>query len=174
LRKILAASLVPLLFLGCSSNVSQKIKQPIVKSTNQVNIIYLAVSRSENVVENKNYLSVKQDLITQISEKAKIKIPNLQIITTEKPTSGLSANIEIQDLNYVSGASRFMAGALSGKATLGAKLEITDLDSKQKKGELLLGTSSNFSEGILGGTTGRQVNAVSEQVVNQLKESTSN
>ena len=67
-----------------------------------------------------------------------------------------------------------MAGALSGKAKLGIKLEVTDIATKQKKGEILLGTSSKFSEGIFGGTSGRQVEAVSEQIVNQLKELTSN
>lgn len=174
MKKIIVAFLAPFIFLGCASNVSQTIKQPIVKSTNPVNVIHLVVSRSENVSEDNDFLSVKQDLIAQISEKAKVKIPNLRILTTGEPRSGMVANVEIQELHYVSGAARFMGGALSGKAKLGAKLEVTDISSNQKKGELLLGTSSKFSEGILGGTTGRQVKAISEQIVNQLKESTSN
>ncbi|PUA27202.1 MAG: hypothetical protein B0W54_20500 [Cellvibrio sp. 79] len=174
MKKLVVAFIASFLFLGCASNVSQTTTQPIVKSTSPVNVIHLVVSRSESIPEDKDFLSVKQDLITQISEKAKVKIPNLRILTTGEPTSGLVANIEIQELRVVSGATRFMAGAISGKAKLGARLEITDISSKQKKGELLLGTSSKFSEGILGGTTGRQVKAVSEQIVNHLKESTSN
>jgi hypothetical protein len=174
LKKIAVAFLVPFIFLGCASHISQTTKQPIVKSTSPVNAIHLVVSRSENVSEGKDFLSVKQDLINHILEQAKVKTPNLRIITTGEPTSGLVANIEIQELRFVSGAARFIAGAVSGKAKLGARLEITDISSKQKKGELLLGTSSKFSEGFLGGTTGRQVKAMSEQIVNQLKESTSN
>ena len=175
LKKLIATLVVPFMFLGCASNVSQTVKQPLVKSTSSVNAIYLVVSRSGNVIENNDFVSVKQDLITQVTKKAKVKMPDLKILTAgEQPASGIVANVEIQELRYVSGAARFMGGVLSGQAKLGAKLEVTDISSKQKKGELLLGTSSKFSEGIFGGTTGRQVEAVSEQIVTQLKEFTSN
>jgi hypothetical protein len=33
----------------------------------------------------------------------------------------------------------------------------------------MLGTSSKFSEGVFGGTTGRQINATAVQIVTQLK-----
>ena len=171
MKYLIILFLTVLAFTGCASNVSQTINKPITVQEHSNNIIYLTVSNDPTVKEDKNYAQTKQELIDTIIKKLQIELPSSQIVTSKKPTEGISADITIQEFNYVSGAARFLTGVLSGKAKLGAKLELVDIASNKNIGEILLGTSSKFSEGIFGGTTGRQVEAVATEVVNLLKKS---
>ena len=171
MKYLIALSLVAIALTGCASNVSQTVNKPITVQEHSNNIIYIAVSSDSTISEDKNYAKTRQELIDTIIQKLKIELPSSQVVTSNKPNEGISAQITIHEFNYVSGAARFLTGVLSGKAKLGAKLELVDIASNKNIGEVLLGTSSKFSEGIFGGTTGRQIEAVATEVVNLLKKS---
>jgi hypothetical protein len=55
-----------------------------------------------------------------------------------------------------------------GSARLGVKVELSDLETNQKIGESIFGTASSAKEGIFGGTTSRQIDAVSDSIVTMI------
>jgi Domain of unknown function (DUF4410) len=171
MKYLIALTLVALTFTGCASNVSQTVNKPITVQEHSNNIIYITVSRDPTVNQDKNYAKTKQELIDSIINKLKIELPSSQAVTSNKPSEGTSVHITFLEFNYISGAARFLTGVLSGKAKLGVKLEIVDIASNKNIGEVLLGTSSKTSEGVFGGTTGRQIEAVATEVVSLLKKS---
>jgi hypothetical protein len=57
-----------------------------------------------------------------------------------------------------------------GNARLQVKVELSDLQTNAKNGETVFGTTSTAMEGILGGITSRQIEAVSDSVVAFLQE----
>ena len=160
-----------LVLAGCASNVTQAINKPIMVQAHSTNTFYIEVTNDPAVNKDKNYMQARQELIDSIIKKLKKELPSSQVVTLSKPSEGISAHIIIQEFNYVSGAARFLTGVLSGKAKLGAKLELVDIVSNKNIGEVLLGTSSKFSEGVLGGTTARQIDAVATEIVSLLKKS---
>ena len=108
---------------------------------------------------------------TTIIKNLKSQLPNVNIVTTKKPLSGISTNVLIEEFKYVSGAKRFFAGVFAGKAILRAKVNLVNIASNENIGETTLGTSSKISEGIFGGTTGQQIEAVAQKIVSLLKSS---
>ena len=104
-----------------------------------------------------------------IREELKKAMPSAHLVHGKAPEAGIKANLTIEDFRYVSGAARFMTGIMVGKARLQVRVELTDLSTGKKVGESAFGTSSNTSEGIFGGTTSRQLEAVAVSVATMLR-----
>jgi hypothetical protein len=169
ISKILSLFMAFIFVAGCASKVQQTVTKPITVQKNDVKTIYLKISHTPNVVEDGAYVNAEKELSDAIIKKVNMKMPKTNIITTQKPVAGLEANVVINEFNYISGAARVFAGALSGKAKLGAKVTLTDIASNKNVGETDLGTSSKFSEGIFGGTSSKQIDALADQIVALIK-----
>lgn len=167
--KIISLLMAFLLAAGCASKVEQKVSKPVTIQKSEVKTIYLQISHTPNVNADGAYVNAEKELSDAIIQKVKEKIPNANIITTQKPLAGLETDVVINEFNYISGAARVFAGALSGKAKLGAKVTLIDIATNKNVGETDLGTSSKFSEGIFGGTSSRQIDAMAEQIVALIK-----
>lgn len=169
LSKVLFVVMAFALFAGCASKVQQTVSKPIAVQKSDAKTIYLTISHTPNVNADGAYVNAEKELSDAIIKKVNVKMPKTNIITTQKPVSGLEADVVINEFNYISGASRIFAGALAGKAKLGAKLTLTDIATNKNVGETDLGTSSKFSEGIFGGTSSKQIDALAEQIVASIK-----
>jgi|SRR3954462_11442308 len=169
ISKILSLLMAFVFVVGCASKVQQTVTKPVTVQKTEVKTIYLKISHGPGVNADGAYVNAEKELSDAIIQKVKVKLPKTNIITTQKPVAGLEAGVVINEFNYISGAARIFAGALSGKAKLGAKVTLTDIASNKNLGETDLGTSSKFSEGIFGGTSSRQIDALAEQIVTLIK-----
>jgi hypothetical protein len=167
--KIVLMFAVTLWGFGCASNVHQDVIQPVNLPTGKVQNVYLMISGPSSVTSDPAYLQSAEELRNVIDEKLRATIPAARLESAGvPPPSGVKANLVIEDFRYVSGAARFLTGIMSGTARLRVRAELTDLHSGQKIGESTFGTSSSTSEGIMGGTTSRQIEAVADSVVKML------
>jgi len=82
--------------------------------------------------------------------------------------------ITIEHFRYVSGFGRFMAGVMVGDAELMLNVKLVDLSTNQIVSESQLDTRSEFSEGIFGATTSRQLEAMSKKIVDIINSSAKN
>jgi len=83
-------------------------------------------------------------------------------------------NISIENFRFVSGFGRFMAGAIVGNAQLMLKIKITELSSGKVIGESFFDTQSEFSEGVFGATTSRQLEAMAMKITEYINSTSKN
>lgn len=156
---------------GCASHVQETVAEPTTIKQANISNIYLSISTQPAVVDSDGYETSIEELRNVLSEKIKAAIPSARVENGEAPGSkvqGLKAKLTIEDFRYVSGLGRFMTGIMVGKARLQVKVELIELGTNQKIGESSFGTSSQTKEGIFGGTTSRQIEAVADSIVRMI------
>lgn len=156
-----------LIFTGCAANINEVVKAPLKQEENITDTIYLNISYSHSLTKNK-------DLTRSIAELQKLISKDYQGNVSEiksQSKSGITVDISFEHYRYVSGFGRFMAGVLVGDAELKLSVKIIDLASNQVIGESILDTRSEFSEGIFGATTSRQLEAMSKKIVSIITSS---
>lgn len=83
----------------------------------------------------------------------------------------VSVKITVEHFRYVSGFGRFMAGVMVGDAELKLNVQLLESMTKEVISESVFDTRSEFSEGIFGATTSRQLQALSKEIVNLINSS---
>lgn len=163
--------LICTLFLtGCAANIKEVIKDPIEHQELTSQKLFLDISASK-------YVAKSSDLNRSISELDQLIKKNYSggISTlNSNAKSGLSVKVLIKHYRHVSGFGRFMAGVMVGDAELSLTVQILDLSTDQILGESILDTRSEFSEGVFGATTSRQLEAMSQKIINIINSSTVN
>jgi hypothetical protein len=157
-----------LVIAGCASQVQKsKVIQPNVEREKLQNI-QISINPSRRFSASPNYSESMDELRRILQEKIASAIPDAKVAIGNTPAAigpGLRISLTVLDFQYVSAASRFVRGMMSGNALLRVKVELSDLQTNTKKGESILGTTSNAREGIFGGITSRQIDAVSDSIV---------
>ncbi len=167
--------LVAILGTGCAAYVQETVSKPTTLRQENTSNIYLSISGKPAVVESDGYESSTEELRNVLSEKIKAAIPSAHVENGDASaphTQGFKAKLTIEDFRYVSGLGRFMTGIMVGKARLQVRVELIELGSDRKIGESSFGTSSQTSEGIFGGTTSRQIEAVADSIVAMISKNT--
>jgi len=153
---------------GCASQVQKSdVIQPIVQRE-QLQNIRISINPNRRLSASRHYDESMDELGRILQEKIASAIPDAKVTignTSAAIGPGLRISLTVLDFQYVSGAARFVSGMMSGNALLRVKVELSDLQTKTKKGESILGTTSNAREGIFGGFTSRQIDAVSDSIV---------
>lgn len=166
---------VTILGTGCAAHVQETVSKAATVRQENISNIYLSISGQPSVVESDGYESSTEELRNVLSEKIKAAMPSAHVENGDASAShakGLKAKLTIEDFRYVSGFGRFMTGIMVGKARLQVRVELIELGSNQKIGESSFGTSSQTKEGILGGTTSRQIEAVADSIVAMISKNT--
>jgi len=175
--KISALIFSALLITSCASKTKQTqqaqqeeqaaAQEAVVKKA-EIKTVYLKISRGSEINADGAYTTAEKELSDAIIKKLKVKIPRANVITTQKPASGIEADIVITEFNYISGPTQMLA-APSNKAKLGAKLTLTDIVTNKNIRNVEIGTSSKFSEGIFGGTSSAQIESLADKIVARIK-----
>jgi len=135
----------------------------------EIKTIYLKISRGPDVNADGAYINAEKELNDAIIKKLRVKIPRANVITLQKPASGLQADVVVSEFNYISSPTQMLAAKPSDKAKLGAKLTLTDIATNKNIRNLEIGTSAKFSEGIFGGTSSAQIESLADKIVARIK-----
>ena len=134
------------------------------------NSITIDIVTSRTINKSKDLSKSIDELNKLITAKYKGNlIPNG---TSEQ--ADISVEITVEHFRYVSGFGRFMAGVMVGDAELKLSVKLKDLATNQIVSESQLDTRSQFSEGIFGATTSRQLEAMSKKIVSMINTSSKN
>ena len=166
---ILAIFLIAgLVITGCASQVKKSdLIQPSVQREKLQNI-QISINPNRRFAASRNYDESMDELRRVLQEKIVSAIPDAKVTIGNTPTAigpGLRISLTVLDFKYVAGSTRFLSGMMSGNALLRVKVELSDLQTNTKNGESILGTTSSAKEGIFGGITSRQIEAVSDSIV---------
>ncbi|WCN09586.1 hypothetical protein [Marinomonas mediterranea] len=155
---------------GCAANVQQSVKTSNVQDGTMPDSIALDISASQSV-------SRSNDLSKSINELNQLISTDYKgsVMPKSSPNEAdISVEITIEHFRYVSGFGRLMAGALIGNAELRLSVKLIDVATNEVVSESQLDTRSGFSEGLLGATTSRQLEAMSKKIVSIINSSVNN
>ncbi len=169
-QNILLCSILTLfLTVGCASNIKEMSHTSAEPSEVDVgNKVYFEITTAGDFRSSKNYQSTVDKLKLHIIENLKEQNPSYIFPNSERGDNGLLVHIDIKDFRYVSGGARFWGGIIAGKARLSLLVKLSGLETNEVLNETSLGTASELKQGIFGGTTSRQVEAMSVKIVEMI------
>jgi len=94
---ILFATIFSILVVGCASNISQDISQPVVSNIESIHTVYFEFNAENSVSRDGDYESSIDELRDSIIEKLKNVMPSTQIATREISEEGLKVSITVED-----------------------------------------------------------------------------
>lgn len=88
-----------------------------------------------------------------------------------RPTgeAGTLIVVDVADYRYLSTGARYGFGAFTGNAFIDAKVRFVDLASGKALGERAYNTSSSAWQGVFAPMTSKQVDAICEEIVAELR-----
>lgn len=158
------------LIAGCAANIKQSVKTSNMQQGAIPNSISVAISSSNSISKSRDLTKSITELNTLITTDYKGNL----IPSNSSNQADISVEITIEHFRYVSGFGRFMAGVMVGDAELMLNVKLVDLSTNQIFSESQLDTRSEFSEGIFGATTSRQLEAMSKKIVDIINSSAKN
>ena len=158
------------LITGCAANIKQSVKTSNMHHGAIPNSISVAISSSNSISKSRDLTKSITELNTLIATDYKGNL----IPSNSSNQADISVEITIEHFRYVSGFGRFMAGVMVGDAELMLNVKLVDLSTNQIVSESQLDTRSEFSEGIFGATTSRQLEAMSKKIVDIINSSAKN
>jgi len=82
---------------------------------------------------------------------------------------GVLLVINVKKFRYLSAGARYAAGVMVGNAWVESEADFFDLKSKQKLGYRTYATSSSAWEGVMSAMTEKQLQAISKQIIADIK-----
>jgi len=155
---------------GCAANIKQSVKTSNIQQGTMPNSITLDIATSSTITKNKDLSKSIVELNKLITTEYKGNL----ISNNSSNQADISVEITVEHFRYVSGFGRFMAGVMVGDAELKLRVKLIDLATNQIVSESQLDTRSEFSEGIFGATTSRQLEAMSKNIVSLINTSVKN
>lgn len=163
--------LATLAVTSCASRIQKREVPHAAIPLEKLRNIHLRITHNPQFSTSRGYSESMDELRLVLQEKIKSAIPDVHLETRDASPAlgpGFRVALTITDFRYVSGAVRFLTGVMSGNARLAVKVELSDLETNQKIAESHFGTSSSAKEGIFGGTTSRQIEAVSDSIMTMI------
>jgi hypothetical protein len=84
-------------------------------------------------------------------------------------SNGVLVVVNVSDFRYLSTGARYAAGVMVGNAWVNSKVDFLDLKSGQVIGARTYDTKSTAWEGVLSAMTEKQVQAISRQIIADIK-----
>lgn len=153
---------------GCAAQINEKTSIKSTEATATNASVLLEVQPIEIIDESKSLTKS----IAELNKVISMKYSGSIVSTSENSKSEVLLKITIEQFRHVSGFGRFMAGAMVGDAVLKLNVKLIDLADKRVIHESTLDTQSSFGEGVFGATTSRQIEAMSEKIVDILNSNT--
>ncbi|MGB3562626.1 MAG: hypothetical protein WBH85_16505 [Thermoanaerobaculia bacterium] len=137
---------------------------PRLDDFNNVSVI---VTGTPEVKKKKKFYTAAANVSDALVEKL-IAARVFENVSAEEP-AGASATdliitLLIDDLKITSQGGRVMGGIAAGKARLGLNVSLTAGDSTEPLAEFYLSSVSKQKHGVFGGTTGRQIEGMTDRI----------
>ena len=157
-------ALASILIAGCAATPSVQQVRPVEADlSSRYRALQVVVDASEEIRKQNGYdvtaAELQQALITNVAAAAKFAA----VGTGAGTGKGLEARLTINELNYVSGASRAAVGILAGRAVLHVTMTLKDTETGNVLGIVNAGHASSHGQGVFSPATGGQITAIAKE-----------
>lgn len=160
MKKLFALSLL-LVFAACaaSGTIQQFTGQPVEVAATDVVIV-----RAESAVEDGN--KFVDPLIETVTGRL-MESATVAAVVNDVDAATIAIDMNITEVRAVGGASRFMFGAMAGRAGITVDVVLTQADTGEELGTLQA-TGKSSGGTIFAGTTNQAIEQVADQIVEYL------
>jgi hypothetical protein len=119
-----------------------------------------------------SFLEEWQASLAAAAATAKMPFVFAQDETAIPSNASILVRLTVNDFKYVSTTKRFMLGVMAGNAYMDVDAQYVELPANKLFGSKKFNTSSSAWEGIFSAVTPKQVQTVSEKIVNEVVSTT--
>ena len=170
-RLTLAMAVASLLLGGCAASVKQGGSQNLTipeASKSNLFVSFKGTAEAESDTDWNLFKGAWTGALEQEASAAGYRASELSS-STNQSANGVLLVINVNKFRYLSAGARYAAGVMVGNAWVESEADFIDLHSRQKLGYRTYATSSSAWEGVVSAMTEKQVQAISKQMIADIK-----
>ena len=165
--------LLAVLMNGCAANVRKASETSTVKvPAESSKKVVLNITGNKSATGSSDWEQFKGEWRGALKTEAQAAGASFAVQEDEpKPIGedGTLVVVFINDYRYVSPGARYGFGVMTGNAFIDSKISFTDLKSGRSFGQQVYNTSSTAWQGIFSAMTEKQVQAISKEIMTEIK-----
>lgn len=176
LRRLLLLAIlnVTALLVGCAAGVTKQATDPvrIAPSASAANRIVLYVTAKPALATGEDWPAFREEWQTSMTTATTAAGLSFKFAAPDEPMPTDPATVitlSVNDYRYVSQAKRYVVGVFSGNAFMDVDAQFTETPSGRLLGARKYATSSSAWQGVFSAMTPKQVEAVSQELVKEVK-----
>jgi hypothetical protein len=177
MTRLLAVSVCLIGLIGCAATVNQsgmagQPQQPRAFTQTSDKSLILRVSGNAGLQANSDWADFNEEWRKSMEAAAANANMSFTFASDDDAANGKAGTlvrVKVNDFKYLSQVKRYMLGLMAGNGSMNVDVDYIDLPSKKLLATKNFSTSTNASEGIFSAATPKQVEAVSLEIVNDLR-----
>ena len=167
----LSCAIAVSLLSGCAASVKSggtealTIEEPAKKN------LVVNIQGNGKVRQNEDWIRLRQEwneALKNEAERAGYRATEYQVANPAEK-DGVEIKINVTNFRYLTPASRYAAGVMVGNAWVNSSADYSDLKSGRLIGSRTYETSSSAWEGFMSAMTQKQVEAIAQQIISDIK-----
>ncbi|WP_260961870.1 hypothetical protein [Pseudomonas citri] len=156
---------------GCAASVKSGGTEALVIQESAKQNLVVNFQGNSKVLQNEDWPRLKQEW----NEALQAEATRAGYSLTETQASslqgkdGVGIKINVTNFRYLTPGARYGAGVMVGNAWVNSSADYSDLKSGQLIGTRTYDTSSSAWEGVMSAMTQKQVQAISQQIISDIK-----
>ncbi|UZE22066.1 hypothetical protein LOY67_18665 [Pseudomonas sp. B21-056] len=167
----LSCSVAIVMLSGCAASVKSGGTEALVIQESAKQNLIVNFQGNSKVEQNEDWSRLKQEWNDALQVEATRAGYHL---VEAQPTSldgkdGVGIKINVTNFRYLTPGARYGAGVMVGNAWVNSRADYSDLKSGRLIGTRTYDTSSSAWEGVMSAMTQKQVQAISQQIISDIK-----
>lgn len=168
MKQLMAACVLSCAFLtGCAAKVDTSGSQDLRIAEPVKHELALAFKGNSKVEANEDWERLRQTWTNSMNSEAAAAGYSIQPATASG--SGLLVQVNVSNFRYLTPGSRMAVGIMSGNAWVNSSVDFIDQASGKNLGTRNYNTTSSAWEGVASAMTYKQVQAISKQIIADIK-----
>lgn len=160
---------------GCAATVHQSGGSIAIPEASKQNL-FVYFKENDRVVADEDWRLVRRTLRDSLSDQAETYGYNVQEASAQiaVPAPGVLLRVNVSGFRYVSTGARYGLGVMAGIAWVNSSVDFVDLESGKPLGTRTYDTESSTWEGVFSAMTEKQIEAISKQIIADIRTAKSN
>lgn len=176
-KSLLALSCIVAVSLlsGCAASVKSTGAETLTIEQPARNNLVVAIQGNGKVQQNEDWARLRQEWNQALKDEAARAGYRLTESHVADPAvkDGVGIKINVTNFRYLTPGARYAAGVMVGNAWINSSAEYSDLKSGRLIGIRTYDTSSSAWEGVMSAMTKKQVAAIAQQIISDIKSAKS-
>lgn len=159
---------------GCAATVSRSgpVQAPLSVSPAATRAVFVRVEAAPGMPPGGNWEMFKTDWrdgMAIAAGRAGMQVTWVDSEDARSDAPAVLVVVKVRNYQYMTPETRIGLGILAGNAQVNTEVEFHELPARKLLGSRLYGTSTSAAEGIFSATTRKQVLAISDEIITDIR-----
>lgn len=172
----LSCAVTVLLLSGCAASVKTGGAEKLTIPESAKHNLVVNFQGNGKVLQNEDWPRLKQewnDALRNEATRAGYSLADTKAVSAADK-DGIGIKINVTNFRYLTPGARYGAGVMVGNAWINSSADYSDLKSGRLIGTRTYDTSSSAWEGVMSAMTKEQVEAIAQQIIDDIKSAKAN